>query len=690
MASRKESDVKRRESGHSAGIEQLDERSPSERHNEKPCTSQCIRQAICHWLLWCVLVLLVLCLPDPLTVLEQQAETLAVTPESLLAPLVEHTGIRERLFSWFLERSRRRTIRLPGWVSRLLGLWTLIRQMRHWRMAQWVGFLNNSQIARFVGGILFLLPVLKELKIAEIIDAYCPTEADVSNGIVVSALVLNRLTAPRPLYKVADWMFFSILPLVWRIPARKFNDDRLGRTLEAIEPHLQAIWLEIIIRAFEHYDIDASVIFYDLTAFIMMGDYKDSELVDFGFAHNTPMDKRKIKLAANAVQDSGIPFVWRALCGRKADTATVEKNLEQLREVLRQYEWPEDGVLIVGDRAMLNDRLAIAYDEQKERHLYYLGGLELRKNEHKALVADVSLEELKAHYLMGQRGQRYWGVKRPITFTHTYEDEDGNDVEEQVTHTALVVFSEATHRSWHRKYIKQLRELSKTLQEEVKDRLNTPYWQTVKTVRNSAHSRINNSPVGKAMKVKVEGERGAVKMRWWVDREALREMCRSKGRYLLVTDHPELSALEMLETYKDKDKVEKRFRVAKGVLRVRPIYLHKDVRIAAMLMVNMIALLVYSLAERRCRRNGLHITTRQMLYAFGPLHVIESRFIDGSVLYQSIPLTPHQQEIIRRMGLKGKTLLEEIEAVDNGATGRQFTMPPPRGQSLQWETAGIV
>jgi transposase len=683
--------MKRRESRHSAEIQQLGEQSPSERQNKKPCSSQCIRQAICHWLLWCVLILLVLCLPDPLTVLEQQAETLAVTPKSLLAPLVEHTGIGERLFSWFLERSRRRrTIQLPGWVSRLIGLWALIRQMRHWSMAQWVGFLSGSQIARFVGGIVFLYPILQELKIAEIVDAYCPTEADVSHGIVVSALVLNRLTAPRPLYKVVDWMFFSILPLVWRIPARKFNDDRLGRTLEAIEPHLQAIWLEIIIRAFEHYEIDASVIFYDLTAFIMMGEYEGSELADFGFAHNTPMDKRKIKLAANAVQDSGIPFVWRALCGRKADTATVEKNLEQLRAVLRQCEWPEDGVLIVGDRAMLNDRLAIAYDEQKDRQLYYLGGLELRKNEHKALVENVSMEELKAHYLMGQRGQRYWGVKRPIMFTHTYDDEDGNEIEEQVTHTALVVFSEATHRSWRRKYIIQLRELSQTLQEEVKDRLNEPYWRTVKTIRKSAHSRINNSPVGEAMKVEVWGERGDVKMRWWVDREKLREMCRLKGRYLLVTDHPELSALEMLETYKDKDKVEKRFRVAKGVLRVRPIYLHKDERIAAMLMVNMIALLVYSLAERRCRRHGLHITTRQMLYAFGSLHVIENRFIDGSVLYQSMPLTPHQREILRRMGIKGKTLLEEVERAGNSATERQFTVPPPRGQPLQWESAGIA
>lgn len=675
-------------------VKRLGTQASRNKRDRKLMTPLRIRQAICTWLLWCVLVLIILCLPDPLALLGSETGPLAVTPESLLAPLVERDGVGRRPFSWHLERSRqRRTLRLPGWFSRLLGWYALVRQMCGWNIAQWVAFLSNFQTARFVGGILFLYPILKELEVAKIVDKYCPTEAEVSHGIVVSALVLNRLTAPRPLYKVVDWMHSSILPLFWRIPAYKFNDDRLGRTLEAIEPHLQAIWLEIILRAFEHYEIDTRVIFYDLTAFIMMGEYKNSELADFGFAHNTPMDKRKIKLAANAVQDGGIPFVWRAICGRTADTATVEENLEQLQKTSHRYEWPEEGILVVGDRAMLNDRLAIAYDEQNQqadRAVYYLGGLEMRKNEHKALVEDLSLEELKAHYLMGQRGQRYWGIKRPITFTHTAEDEDGNEIERQVTHTALVVFSEATYRSWRHKYIQQLRELSQTLQEEVKDRLNEPYWRTVKTIRKSAYARINNSPVGEAMKVKVEGEDGNVSLRWWVDREALREMCRLKGRYLLVTNHPDLSAVEMLETYKDKDKVEKRFRVAKGVLRVRPIYLHKDERISAMLMVNMIALLIYSLAERRCRRNGLHITTRQMLYAFDSLYVIESGFVDGSRLYQCMPLTPHQQEILWRMGLEDKTLLDVDRGKGTLATGRQFTVPPPRGQPRQCEVGEIV
>ena len=512
-------------------VKHLHKEFPRKRH-EKPTTTLGVRQAVCHWLLWWVLVLVVLCLPDPLTVLGPQTNSLDITPEVLLTPLAGHDGIKGCLFSWLLKHSRqRRTMRLPGWVCSLWRSWVLIRQMRSWSIGQWVAFLSGSQTAKLVGGILFLYPILKELEVAEIIDTYCSTEAEVGNGIVVSAMVLNRLIAPRPLYKVMDWISFSILPLVWGISPCKFNDDRLGRTLEAIEPHLQVIWLEIITQALEHYDIDSSVIFYDLTAFIMMGEYDYSELVDFGFAHNTPMDKplvlrpkdggRKIKLAGNVIQDGSILFWWRALSGRKADTATAEKNMEQLQEVLRRYEWPEDGVLIVSDRAMLNDRLAIVYDEHKGHKLYYLSGLELRKKEHKELVAEVSLKELKEHYLMGKAGHRYWGVKRPITFIHTYEDEEGNEIEKQVTHTALVVLSEASYRTWRGKYIEQLRELSQVLQEEVKDRLNEPYWRTVKTIRQRAQSRLDNSPVGEAMKVEVWGEYGAVEMRWWVDREAL-------------------------------------------------------------------------------------------------------------------------------------------------------------------------
>lgn len=63
------------------------------------------------------------------------------------------------------------------------------------------------------------------------------------------------------------------------------------------------------------------------------------------------------------------------------------------------------------------------------------------------------------------------------------------------------------------------------------------------------------------------------------------------GQYLLVTNDWNLSPQEMLTLYRQKDGVEKRIQISKGVQKISPVYLHKDNRIEAMLFINMLALL---------------------------------------------------------------------------------------------------
>jgi hypothetical protein len=59
-------------------------------------------------------------------------------------------------------------------------------------------------------------------------------------------LILNRLMFPLPLYQVADCVGRTVLVNVLGIPAAKFNDDRLGRTLDVLYPHLETLWLEVV------------------------------------------------------------------------------------------------------------------------------------------------------------------------------------------------------------------------------------------------------------------------------------------------------------------------------------------------------------------------------------------------------------------------------------------------------------
>jgi len=97
-----------------------------------------------------------------------------------------------------------------------------------------------------------------------------------------------------------------------------------------------------------HYRIDFSILFYDLTALIMTGQYPQSELVDYGFAHNTPMDDPKIKLGL-LTNWQGLPLLFQPWCGRTADKATVQTNMQNLRAFLQKQGWQATQVLVVGD-----------------------------------------------------------------------------------------------------------------------------------------------------------------------------------------------------------------------------------------------------------------------------------------------------------------------------------------------------
>jgi hypothetical protein len=137
-----------------------------------------------------------------------------------------------------------------------------------------------------------------------------------------------------------------------------------------------------------------------------------------------------------------------------------------------------------------------------------------------------------------------------------------------------------------------------------------------------------------------------VHLRWWPDRYALWKADQRDGRYLLVTNDWSLSPKRMLALYRQKDGVEKRFTVSKSDLKVSPIYLHKDNRIEAMLLINMLALLAYSLLERQARQNGLQMTTRRIIQKLESLDVIETQCWDGSRLRRLVPVDEEQAALL--------------------------------------------
>jgi hypothetical protein len=590
------------------------------------------RTQILVWFAWAIACVVFVLLPEQMiqshwVCLDVPALPGAVTYErrnGLLFPWQPKHRVRK--WAWHHYCRLRRAHRRAIWVARLARL----ALAGAFGMAGVVDMLTRAQLRRHLGALPVLCELLDMLHIRQIINRHCPTAAEVGHGTVAMVLVLNRLMAPRPLCRVADWVARGMLVSMLGISASKFNDDRLGRTLDAISKHTRDIWQDVVHHALVRFDIDLSIIFYDLTAFVMHGSYDESDYVKFGFAHNTPSDKRKVKAGVNASADGNIPTAYEMWPGNTADLATVQQNMDRLCHLLKRRGWPIDETVIIGDRANLNDELAVAYEDHG---LHYLAGLQAHKKVHRALLEQYATQQFYTHPL----SEGYWGICCPVVFEHAGR---------QLAHRGLVVLSGPMRTAHRQTRAKQIWTLNQALW-GVRAKIGKPYYRTIACVQRRANTQLKKTPAGKFVWAQAYAdEKGQVCLRWGLDRYALWKADQRDGRYLLVTNDWSLSPKRMLALYRQKDGVEKRFTVSKSDLKVSPIYLHKDKRIEAMLLINMLALLAYSLLERQARQNGLQITTRRIIQKLESLDVIETQCWDGSRLCRLVPVDVEQAALL--------------------------------------------
>jgi transposase len=557
------------------------------------------------WLIW-ILVLVALLLPQP----GCQASLGMDLWQSAYAPVGWFdSGIRLR---WYLVWWRVR-----GWLNLGIQRAVIFAQLLTCpSLAAMIQVLTRQQVIHYLGALPVLVVLLQKLHVREIINRHCPTHSPLDHGVVALVLVLNRLMAPRPLYKMVNWLATTAICKHLGIPKEKFNDDRLGRTLDVLAEHLPAIWSEIQQQIFLHFKIDLSILFYDLTALIMTGQYADSELVNYGFAHNTPKEDPKVKLGMVASQDGGLPLLFQAWAGNTADKVTVQSNMHNLRTFLQQQGWQASQVLVIGDCANLNSELAFAYQEAQLR---YLAGLAKLEKVHRELVLGPDGRDFERLHL----AEGYEGVPCEVPFTHKGRT---------LVQRGLVVRSEPMRQSLRAERRRKVRALLLALH-QIRGKIGQKSYRSEKEINRRVATQLKRSPVRDLIDVEVTAVEGQIQVHWRINANALQAAERKDGRFLLVTNDFSLSYPEMLALYRKKDALEKRFEVCKQDLKMRPLHVHSDERIRAMFLINLIALLAYSLLERQAEQHGLCLTAHRIIEQLSTLQVLEIEAWDDSRIW---------------------------------------------------------
>ncbi|MGH2668112.1 MAG: IS1634 family transposase, partial [bacterium] len=396
------------------------------------------------------------------------------------------------------------------------------------------------------------------------------------------------------LYDVSGWASGAAIQELFGTPAALLDDDRLGRGLERYAPHAETVRGALAARAIERFGIDAGRLHVDLTAVRMRGAYEDSALVAKGWAQGQGVARQVRTLQACSAD--GVSLYLRPDPGNAAELSLIGSAIERLRSLAES-----DGggpALLVCDSAVGQPKTLC---QIQRAGLSFIAPLKASGGWRERYLGEVGPRALRRLAYAAERERRLPAAER-TRYRGAIRDWEIVDPESGERHRFRLAY---IHSSEEEREVRAAREraLGKAWEalERIGRGLGGRYYKTKaqvdKRVATILHERIEG-----LICVKTATRAGRPTLSFRRDEKAIAEAARTDGLYALATNLPgRLSATKLLSLYKDQWVVEQRHRDLKQTLKARPIFLHNDDRIAALVGVIGIALLVFGLIESEVR-----------------------------------------------------------------------------------------
>jgi hypothetical protein len=487
---------------------------------------------------------------------------------------------------------------------------------------------------RWVGPLLIVAHYLRKLGVAQIVDAAIPRrgKALASHGEITCVLAASRLASPSPLYDIAGWASSAAVPELLGTPAVLLNDDRLGRSLEALAGVAEDVRGQLMLTAVRRFPVaDASRLHLDLTAVRFAGHYGGSDLVARGWAADRTIARQVKTLQASA--PAGVALYFRPHKGSAAELPAFMAALETLAAAL------PPGLVIVADSGLGYTQNLCAADA---RSLAFVVPLRADTGWAARFTADIpgGLAALQVLGHVSYRERDLPPARRTVwkgllaPFPVTGQDGARHDLRAAYIWSSeeAATIGEARERALAR---------AEAALGRVRNGLGGRYYKTRKQVDARVAQILTGQAAG-LLTVTTGTRAGKPVISWARDTAAITAASQLDGLYALATnlpDHPDgtpLTAQDILSIYKDQWIVEQRHRDLKQTLRVRPVFLHNDDRIQALIAIIGIALLIFGLIEAELRAAlgpGIPLpgilpegraaipTARAVLAAFDGLHL---------------------------------------------------------------------
>jgi transposase len=457
-------------------------------------------------------------------------------------------------------------------------------------------------VEKMLGALPVVAAFARRLDIAGIVDRAAPVRdiAHVTHGQVIEALIANRLTSPTPLVHVEDWAADWAVEEILGISPEVLNDDRIGRALDAVAPHLDRIVGSVGARAIATFGVDVARIHWDMTSISLYGAYPsaDPDHIQARFGH--PKDRRpdlkQVQAGLAVSADGGIPVWHHAYDGGAGEVSQVVPAMEALSSLAG-----ERAFLLVGDSKLVSypnlaAMVAAGVGFIAPASKSYVGADVLGACDLQAATPVDYVAERDADKAPEDRGT-YRVLEDTMVLTGKTKTDPAVELRR------VFVWSSARAGAAEKARAKKLERARDDL-ERLGRGLGGRYYRTDKQVNDRIAVIAKQRRVTTYLQATVGTDPTTSKptLAWQFDQTAIDAEAATDGWYALLTNLPaDIDTAGVFRHYKGQEAPERRYHNFKGPLAVAPMFLKNNRRIEALISVICLALLIFALVERAVR-----------------------------------------------------------------------------------------
>ena len=452
--------------------------------------------------------------------------------------------------------------------------------------------------------------VIKDLRLIEAIDRRLTKDENnqemITSGEAIAGMIINGLGfSDKPLSLTPQFFETKALETLFRpgVAADHFNRHKLGKVLDAAHGYgCEQLFYELSSQSCAQEQIDMRFNSEDTTTFSLTGEYtEDSDehtiKITHGYSKDDRPDLKQVVHELLVSQDAGIPLMMKSWDGNASDNKIFKERAEILIEHYKQSEFPR---YLIADSKLYFEGNATAL-KQINFITRIPGSI---GDENKIIVDSIKAntwEKLDDTNKFTVRSVTHYGIEQRwiVVYSDKARERSQKTLEKAEKKELIAIEKKIWHLS--NKSFDCANDAEKAVDELIK-KCHYHKISQKKVTEKKAYAESGRPKKGSApTTVQYFVTATIVK-----DCDAFNARLDEKSCYVIGTnaDNTELSAIEVIAAYKRQNiSIENTgFRFLKDpVFFTSSLFLKKPSRIMGLLMVMTLALLVYSIAQRRLR-----------------------------------------------------------------------------------------